>query len=92
MVRESNVLRLSVAILLLVSAQGKRLAFHFNPDGAFCQSGTYNVELKEVKFKCTSGENLCRPGDSVTVKGHCKLLQNRILSILDCSTHRYCLL
>jgi len=57
--------------------QGARLAFHF--DGlkhAGCKSGTYDVQLNELKFISNQEDNLFRPGDTVIVQGHCKFVRS----------------
>ena len=50
-----------------------RLAFHFDGiDHAGCSSGTFDMKLNELKFVCNGDDDLCQPGDTVTVQGHCK--------------------
>ena len=68
---------LAVAALLLFTiiptSSAARMAFHF--DGikhAGCKSGTFDVQLATLKFTCNQEDDLCRPGDTVTVHGHCK--------------------
>ena len=72
MARESNALRLLLALLCLAPVECARLAFALHDAGAYCKSSTYDVKLEKLKFSCTSGENLCRAGDKVVVEGHCK--------------------
>ena len=73
-----QVLSTTTALLLLttvVVVDANRMAFHFDGmDHAGCKSGTFDMELKRLKFLCNGGENLCRPGDLVTVEGHCKFV------------------
>ncbi|CAB9498206.1 expressed unknown protein [Seminavis robusta] len=63
--------RTLIALLSLIgSAQSTRLAFRFDGmDHSGCKSSAYDVELGELHFQCDSGEDICRPGDSVVVEG-----------------------
>lgn len=70
MQRASSSFRPLLVLLCLVGTQAKRLAFLFNPEGANCKSGTFDVNIDLAKVLCTSGKNICRPGDEVIVEGH----------------------
>ena len=69
---------LAAAAVLIATVDATRMAFHF--DGlthADCKSGTFDMSLNQLKFVCNGEEDLCRPGDTVVVQGHCKLIQWR---------------
>ena len=72
MMKETSVLKVIVLLLCSVSTMGSRLAFRLHSDGAYCTGGPFGVQLNKLKFICTSGDNICRPGDNVVVEGHCK--------------------
>lgn len=63
----------ATALLGAVDVDANRMAFHFDGmDHAGCKSGTFDMKLNQLKFICNGEDNLCRPGDLVTVEGHCK--------------------
>lgn len=76
MQQTTTTLLLAAAALLALplAADATRLAFHFDGiEHAGCKSGTFDMQLNGLKFVCNGEDDLCRPGDTVTVQGHCTL-------------------
>jgi len=72
----------AVLAMAAPSVEATRLAFHF--DGlkhASCSSGTFKMDLNELKFKCNGEWDLCRPGDEVVVQGWCKFTESFLVLV-----------